>query len=184
MYESKTADSYSRSIGSSFIFFQVVVRNMKPVVKKAVVVAIVLILVFSLGFAGGVIGSRMMAGRGEDSGKVDKPRSYPIFDLGEFKLSLAGGKYTDSRMVSFELVLELQSQKFLEKIGGDDYWRALFRNEIISESMTQGIDSFQSPEGFLRLSEAFTRRINAVTPEVSGGELPVRRILFKSMIIQ
>jgi hypothetical protein len=50
--------------------------------------------------------------------------------------------------------------------------------------MTQGIDSFQSPEGFLRLSEAFTRRINAVTPEVSGGELPVRRILFKSMIIQ
>ncbi|HDQ92903.1 MAG TPA: flagellar basal body-associated FliL family protein [Synergistetes bacterium] len=157
---------------------------MKPVVKKAIVVTIVLASVFLLGFAGGVIGSGMMAGRGEDHGKADKPRSYPIFDLGEFKLSLAGGKYTDSRMVSFELVLELQNQKFLEKIGGDDYWKALFRNEIISESMSQGIDSFQSPEGFLRLSEAFARRINAVTPEISGGEPPVRRILFRSMIIQ
>ncbi|GAB6280761.1 MAG: hypothetical protein STSR0007_08610 [Thermovirga sp.] len=141
-------------------------------------------VVFFLGFAGGLVVSKMMANEGPETSRIQQPRAYPIYDLGEFKLSLAGGKYTDARLVSFELVLELQDQKFLEELNGDEYWRALFRNEVISEAMGQGVDAFQNPEGFLKLSEAFTRRLNGVTPEVAGGTMPIRRILFKSMIIQ
>lgn len=152
--------------------------------RKIGLIIVGFVVVFFLGFAGGFAVSKMMASEGPETSRIQQPRAYPIYDLGEFKLSLAGGKYTDARLVSFELVLELQDPKFLEKLNSDEYWKALFRNEVISESMGQGVDAFQNPEGFLKLSEAFTRRLNGVTPQIAGGTLPIRRILFKSMIIQ
>jgi len=157
---------------------------MKFNIRKIGLFAAGFAVVFSLGFAWGLVVSRMAASGGKETPRIEQAKAYPIFDLGEFKLSLAGGKYTDARLVSFELVLELQNPKFLEKLSGDEYWRALFRNEVIAESMGQGIEAFQSPEGFLKLSEAFSRRLNGVTPDAAGETLPIRRILFKSMIIQ
>jgi flagellar FliL protein len=157
---------------------------MKVNAKKALLVFATVAAVFALGFAGGIVASRMAAGGGPEEMKAPQAKAYPILPLGEFKMSLTGGKYSDSSLASFELVLELESKKILEKLKADEYWETLFRNEIIAECMSRGTEGFRSPEAVLKLSEAITRRLNAVSPSIDGVEFPIRRVLFKSLILQ
>jgi flagellar FliL protein len=157
---------------------------MKVNAKKALLVFAIVTAVFALGFAGGIVASRMAAGGGPEEIKAPQAKAYPILPLGEFKMSLTGGKYSDSSLASFELVLELESKKILEKLKADEYWETLFRNEIIAECMSRGTEGFRSPEAVLKLSEAITRRLNAVSPSIDGVEFPIRRVLFKSLILQ
>jgi flagellar FliL protein len=157
---------------------------MKVNAKKALLVFAIVTAVFALGFAGGIVASRMAAGGGPEEMKAPQAKAYPILPLGEFKMSLTGGKYSDSSLASFELVLELESKKILEKLKADEYWETLFRNEIIAECMSRGTEGFRSPEAVLKLSEAITRRLNAVSPSIDGVEFPIRRVLFKSLILQ
>ncbi|MFP4482719.1 MAG: flagellar basal body-associated protein FliL [Thermovirgaceae bacterium] len=157
---------------------------MKVNAKKALLVFTTVAAVFALGFAGGIVASRMAAGGGPEEAKAPQAHAYSILPLGEFKMSLTGGKYSDSSLASFELVLELESKKILEKLKADEYWETLFRNEVIAECMSQGAEGFQSSEAVLKLSEAITRRLNAVSPSIDGVEFPIRRVLFKSLILQ
>lgn len=152
--------------------------------KKMILGGIFLIFIFSAGFAGGIFFSTIAAEMGEGSPKTHEIRAFPIFDLGEFKLSLPGGKFTNPSLVSFELILELQDQKILEKLNSEEYWKALFRNEVISESLSHGQEAFQSPEGILKLSESITTRINSVGPTLSHVSSPIRRVLLKSFVMQ
>lgn len=153
-------------------------------IKKVLLVAAVVVAIFAMGFAGGIVASRMAAGGGAEAPEMQEVRAYPILPLGEFKMSLTGGKYADSTLASFELVLELENRKVLEKLVSDEYWKTLFRNEIIAECMARGAESFRSAEEVLKLSEAITRRLNSVSPSVGGEKFPIRRVLFKSFIIQ
>lgn len=160
---------------------------MKFNIKKVLLVAAVVVAIFAMGFAGGIVASRMAAGGGAEDPEmqeVQEVQAYPILPLGEFKMSLTGGKYADSTLASFELVLELENRKVLEKLVSDEYWKTLFRNEIIAECMARGAESFRSAEEVLKLSEAITRRLNSVSPTVGGEKFPIRRVLFKSFIIQ
>ncbi len=152
--------------------------------KKMVLGGLFLLLVFAMGFAGGIFFSTMAAGMGEESTKTRETRAFPIFELGEFKLSLPGGKFTDPSLVSFELILELHNQKVLETLDSEKYWKALFRNEVISESLSHGQQAFQSPEGLLKLSESVTTRLNNVGPTLPKVSSPVRRVLLKSFVMQ
>lgn len=156
----------------------------KPNLKKIVLGGISLVIIFAAGFAGGILFSTMASGMGEDVPQIEETRAFPIFDLGEFKLSLPGGKFTDPSLVSFELVLELQDRKVLEQLNSEEYWKALFRNEVISESLGHGQEAFQSPEGILKLSESITTRINSVGPTLPKISSPVRRVLLKSFVMQ
>lgn len=157
---------------------------MKFNIKKVLLVAAVVVAIFAMGFAGGIVASRMAAGGGAEDPEMREVQAYPILPLGEFKMSLTGGKYADSTLASFELVLELENRKVLEKLVSDEYWKTLFRNEIIAECMARGAESFRSAEEVLKLSEAITRRLNSVSPSVGGEKFPIRRVLFKSFIIQ
>jgi len=157
---------------------------MKVNAKKALLVFASVAAVFVLGFAAGIVASRMAAGGGPEETKAPQAMAYPILPLEEFRMSLAGGKYSDSRLASFELVLELENKKILEKLKSDEYWETLFRNEIIAECMSRGAEAFQSSEAILKLSEAIARRLNAVSPSIDGVEFPIRRVLFKSLILQ
>lgn len=152
--------------------------------KKIVLGGVFLVFIFAAGFAGGILFSSMAAGMGEDAPQPQETKAFPIFDLGEFKLSLPGSKFTDPSLVSFELILELQEQKVLEKLNSEEYWKALFRNEVISESLSHGQESFQSPEGILKLSESITTRLNSVGPTLPKISSPVRRVLLKSFVMQ
>lgn len=152
--------------------------------KKIALGTIFFLLIFAIGFAGGIFFSTMAAGMGEESPKIEETKAFPIFDLGEFKLSLPGGKFSDPGLVSFELILELQDHKVLDKLNSEEYWKALFRNEVISESLSHGQEAFQNPEGLLRLSESVTTRLNKVGPTMSKVPNPIRRVLLKSFIMQ
>lgn len=152
--------------------------------KKMALGGVFLLCIFAVGFAGGLFFSSMAAGRGEKIPKASVTKAFPIFDLGEFKLSLPGGKFTDPILVSFELVLELQDQKVLDVLNSDEYWKALFRNEVISESLSEGQDAFRTPEGLLNLSESITTRLNGVGPTMPKISGPIRRVLLKSFVTQ
>ncbi len=152
--------------------------------KKMILGGIFLLLVFAVGFAGGIFFSTMAAGMGEESLKTEETRAFPIFDLGEFNLSLPGGKFTDPSLVSFELILELHNQKVLETLNSEEYWNALFRNEVISESLSYGQEAFQNSEGILKLSESITTRLNSVGPTLPKVSSPIRRVLLKSFVVQ
>lgn len=157
---------------------------MKFNVKKLLLVAAAAVAIFAMGFVGGTLASRMAAGSGAEEPQTREVQAYPILPLGEFKMSLSGGRYSESTLASFELVLELENRKIFEKLASDEYWKTLFRNEVIAECMTRGADSFRSAEEILKLSEAITRRLNSVSPTVGKEKFPIRRVLFKSFIIQ
>jgi len=158
------------------------------VVKKSlrkILVAFVLICAFfALGFAGGFYFSRMASGMDEENGKKEISRAYPIYELGEFKLSLPGNEFTDPALVSFELVLELEDEKVLKRLNEEEYWKALFRNEVISESLSRGQSVFRDPEKLLTLTMDLASRLNESGPSFSKINDPVRRILLKSFVMQ
>jgi len=157
---------------------------MKVNAKKALLLFAAVAAVFALGFAGGIVASRMAAGGSPNEIKAPQAKAYPILPLGEFTVSLVGGEFSDSRLANFDLVLELENDKILEKLNADEYWVTLFRNEIIAECMSRGAEAFRSPEAVLKLSEAITERLNAVSPSAGDVEFPIRRVLFKSIILQ
>jgi flagellar basal body-associated protein FliL len=104
----------------------------KKGLRKMLVAFVLICAIFALGFAGGFYFSGMASGIDEENGKKEISRAYPIYELGEFKLSLPGNEFTDPALVSFELVLELEDEKVLKRLNEEEYWRALFRNEVIS----------------------------------------------------
>ncbi len=154
-------------------------------IRKIGAVAGVVLLVLILGVGGGIaIGRLMAAGGGEPVEDKARSRVYPLCDLGEFKIALPGSKYVEGHLVSFEPVLELENGKVAEAFNGEDYWRALFRNEVLSEVMAHSVEAFQTPEGMLDLAAAIRSKLNAVAPDFEETQLPIRRVLFKSFILQ
>lgn len=152
--------------------------------KRMGIVAILVLVVFVLGFAGGMFCGGFAAGRQKKDSGVETVEAFPVFDLGEFKLSLLGDKFADSGLVRFELVLELQNDEVNQRLDSEAYWRALFRNEVISESMSHNQNAFRTPEGLLRLTEAIAVRLNEVGPVFPDVSSPVRRVLLKSFVMQ
>lgn len=153
--------------------------------KKMGTILAVILVVLLLGVGGGVVIGRLMAGEGvEPTQAGEKTKVYPLCDLGEFKVSLPGSKYVDGHLMVFEPVLELENEKVAQTFNGEEYWRALFRNEVLSEVMAHSVDSFQTPEGMLDLAAALRSRLNAAAPDFGEVTVPIRRVLFESFILQ
>lgn len=158
---------------------------MKMALKKVAFCLLGGVLVFSAGFFGGIqLGrSGFLLGTAAARQENPQPAAYPLMDLGEFKLSLPGDQVSGGALVSFELALELQEKKAAARLSADEYWKILFRNEVIEESLAQGANAFRNTEGLLRVSEAIVNRLNRVAPQ-SNGQPVIRRALFKSFILQ
>lgn len=154
--------------------------NMKKVGKISGGILLVLII----GLGGGLAIGRLMVLKVEGSTQAEVVKSYPLCDLGEFKIALPGSKYVDGRLVSFEPILELENDQVAETLNAEEYWRAVFRNEVLSEVMSHTVEAFRTPEGMLDLAAAIAKRLNAVAPPFTAVEVPIRRVLFKSFIMQ
>jgi hypothetical protein len=154
-------------------------------IKKIAVFLFGGVLVFAVGFFGGVqLGrSGFLLGTAAARQESPQPAAYPLMDLGEFKLSLPGDQLSGGALVSFELALELKEKKAAARLTTEEYWKILFRNEVIEESLAQGVNAFRSTEGLLRVSEAIVERLNRVAPQFNGQPV-IRRALFKSFILQ
>jgi len=156
---------------------------LKGKIKKIAIFGGIILIVIVMGVVAGLYFSGIVGKKPAESLDVVKNKSYPVFDLGEFRLSLPGDLSGDL-LASFELVLELENEKVLEELSKDDYWKVLFRNEVIAQCLMAGKDSFKSAEGLLRLLERIAIRLNEVAPTFKGVEMPIRRVLVKSFITQ
>jgi len=156
---------------------------LKGKIKKILIFGGILLIIVGIGVMAGIYLSGVMVKDSEAGQRVKDVKSYPIFDLGEFRISLPGD-LSGSMLVSFELILELENNKVLEKLSEDEYWKVLFRNEVITECLRAGKESFKSAEGLLRLMDAVVSRLNAVAPTVKNVDNPIRRALIKSFIAQ
>ena len=70
------ADYYTRSIGERVSLFQEGIICLKLNFKKMILGGIFLLLVFAVGFAGGIFFSTMAAGMGEESLKTEETRAF------------------------------------------------------------------------------------------------------------
>jgi len=156
--------------------------SLKGKIKKILIFVGILLIIVVIGVIAGFYLSGVMGKNSGAGQRVQDVKSYPIFDLGEFRISLPGD-LSSSMLVSFELVLELENDKVLEKLSEDEYWKVLFRNEVIAECLRAGKGSFKSAEGLLRLMDAVVSRLNAVAP-TKNVDNPIRRALIKSFIAQ
>lgn len=159
--------------------------GMKVALKKIAAFLLGGILVFVVGFFGGIQFGRsgLLLGMAAARQETPQPAAYPLLDLGEFKLSLPGDQLSGGVLISFELALELQDKKAAAQLTSDEYWKVLFRNEVIEESLAQGANAFRNTEGLLRVSESIVNRLNRIAPQ-SKGQPVIRRALFKSFILQ
>lgn len=154
-------------------------------IKKVAQISGVVLLVLIIGFGGGMAMGRFMVIRGGGTAKAESAvKSYPLCYLGEFQVALPGAKYVEGHLISFEPVLELEDERVAETLNTQEYWRAVFRNEVLAEVMGHTMEAFRTPEGMLNLAAALAKRLNSVAPSFTSVDVPIRRVLFKSFIMQ
>jgi flagellar FliL protein len=148
--------------------------------KRIFVFIIVGLVMFGIGFGGGlVLGRSMAAGdsASPESKQVADPG--PIVTIGEFTSNLAGsGKH----VISFSVSLEALNPRAAEVISSAG-WLLRIKNEILLIVKDKIYEDLTSAEGALQFSEEIKRSLNAQLPEIKG-EAPVVRVLFESFVLQ
>ena len=148
--------------------------------KRIFVFVIVGLIMFGIGFGGGLMFGRTMAGSdsaGGDSNKVPDPG--PVVSVGEFTSNLAG---TGRHIISFSLFLEAIDAKAAELLSSEG-WHTRIRNEILLIVKDKVYEDLTSAEGALQLAEEIKRSLNSKLPAIKG-EVPVARVLFESFVLQ
>ncbi len=147
--------------------------------KRIVIFIIAGLVVFGVGFGGGLVfGRSMAASEGpSDTKKVTTPG--PIVPVGEFTSNLAGsGKH----VISFTISLEVLNAKASEMVSSAG-WILRIKNEILLIVKDKVYEDLTSAEGALQFSEEIKRTLNAQLPEIKG-EPPVVRVLFETFVLQ
>ncbi|MDR2137156.1 MAG: flagellar basal body-associated FliL family protein [Synergistaceae bacterium] len=144
--------------------------------KKIVIFVIVGLIMFGIGFGGGLVVGRSMAPEGTAGGKAVAAPG-PIVPVGEFTSNLAGsGRHVISFSVSLEVLNEAAA-------GIVNTWISRIKNEILLIVKDKVYEDLTSAEGALQFAGEIKRSLNAPLPDVKG-EVPVTRILFESFILQ
>ena len=147
--------------------------------KRIVIFIIAGLVVFGVGFGGGLVFGRSMAASESpsDTKKVTTPG--PIVPVGEFTSNLAGsGKH----VISFTISLEVLNAKASEMVSSAG-WILRIKNEILLIVKDKIYEDLTSAEGALQFSEEIKRTLNAQLPEIKG-EPPVVRVLFETFVLQ
>ena len=150
--------------------------------KRIVIFIIVGLIMFGVGFGGGVVLGRSMASG--DSGSADGTVSRiqppgPIVPVGEFTSNLAG---SGRNVISFGVSLETTNGKAAETIASPG-WLLRIKNEILLIVKDKIFEDLTSAEGALQFAEEIKRALNSQLPSVRG-EAPVARVLFESFVVQ
>ena len=148
--------------------------------KRIFVFIVVGLVMFGIGFGGGlVLGRSMAAGDPAASDSKQVPDPGPIVAIGEFTSNLAGsGKH----VISFNVSLEALNARAAEVISAAG-WLLRIKNEILLIVKDKIYEDLTSAEGALQFSEEIKRSLNAQLPEIKG-EAPVVRVLFESFVLQ
>jgi flagellar FliL protein len=145
--------------------------------KKIVVFVIVGLVMFGIGFGGGLVLGRSMAPEGVPEGGKAVPAPGPIVLIGEFMSNLAG---SGRHIISFTVSLEVLNEAGVEIVNT---WLSRIKNEILLIVKDKVYEDLTSAEGALQFSGEIKRSLNAQLPEIKG-EVPVTRVLFETFILQ
>ncbi|MDR2174453.1 MAG: flagellar basal body-associated FliL family protein [Synergistaceae bacterium] len=147
--------------------------------KRILIFAVVGLVMFAVGFGGGLFMGRAMAPDSSSSGRtksVEAPG--PLVAVGEFTSNLAGsGKH----VISFTVSLETLNPKAADIVG--NVWLPRIKNEILLIVKDKVYEDLTSAEGTLQFAEEIKRAVNSQLPEVNG-EAPVVRVLFEAFVLQ
>ena len=147
--------------------------------KRIVVFIVVGLIMFGVGFGGGLVMGRAMAENVAQGTVTTVREPGPIVPLGEFTSNLAG---SGRRIINFSISLETINLRAAEIVNSPG-WNSRVRNEILLIVKDKVFEDLTSAEGALQLAEEIRRTLNAQLPQVSG-EVPITRILFDSFILQ
>ncbi|NLL36934.1 MAG: flagellar basal body-associated FliL family protein [Fretibacterium sp.] len=147
--------------------------------RRIIIFIVVGLLMFGLGFGGGLLLGRSMASA-DSGGEAKQVRAPgPILSVGEFTSNLAGaGKH----VTSFTVALELLNDKAMEIVGSEG-WLLRVKNEILLIVKDKLYDDLNSAEGALQFAGDIKRTLNALLPELKG-EPPVVSVLFETFVLQ
>jgi len=138
------------------------------------------LVMFGVGFGGGIFFGRTMITAGDAGGGADNvPAPGPIVSIGEFTSNLAG---SGRHVITFSVSLEAVNSKAAETINLPG-WQLRTRNEILLIVKDKIYEDLTSAEGALQLAEEIKRTLNSQLPNVKG-EVPVVRVLFESFVVQ
>ncbi|MDR2180235.1 MAG: flagellar basal body-associated FliL family protein [Synergistaceae bacterium] len=148
--------------------------------KRIFVFIIVGLVMFGMGFGGGLVLGRSMAAAESDAPDSKKvPDPGPIVSIGEFTSNLAG---SGKRVISFTVSLETLNNRAAEIISAPG-WLLRIKNEILLIVKDKIYEDLTSAEGALQFGEEIKRSLNAQLPEIKG-EAPVVRVLFETFVLQ
>jgi flagellar FliL protein len=146
--------------------------------KRIIIFIIVGLVMFGIGFGGGlVLGRSMATGDGPTDRQVPDPG--PIVAVGEFTSNLAG---SGRHVISFTVSLETLNAKAAEVVGSAG-WLLRIKNEILLIVKDKIYEDLTSAEGALQFGEEIKRTLNAQLPEIKG-EAPIVRVLFEAFVLQ
>ncbi len=148
--------------------------------KRIIIFIVVGLLMFGVGFGGGLVMGRSMAAKNavsEDTKQVKTPG--PIFSVGEFTSNLAG---SGKRVISFTVALETLNDKALELVSGPG-WVLRIKNEILMLVKDKVYEDLTSAEGALQFAGDIKRALNSSLPDIKG-EPPIVNVLFETFVLQ
>jgi flagellar FliL protein len=149
--------------------------------KRILLFVIVGLIMFGVGFGGGLVLGRSMAPDGDSAGGGDSkvPNPGPVISIGEFISNLAG---SGRHVINFAVSLETLDEKAADVVNSVG-WHSRIRNEILLIVKDKIYEDLTSAEGALQLLEEIKRTLNAQLPQIKG-EAPVVRAMFDSIVLQ
>ena len=148
--------------------------------KKILSFLIVAVVSFALGMGGGILAGKTWFSGTSGAGKTmqDQPPG-PVFALGDFTANLAG---SDNHVISFNLSLEMSSEKALVGIQNEAY-KARVKSEVLLAVKDCQYEDLKSSEGVMELSEDLRKKLNSILPQIKGS-VAVNRVLFQGLVVQ
>jgi len=149
--------------------------------KRILIFTLAGLVILGIGFGGGLLLGRSMAGSDTVSGFDGKAVAAPgpIVAVGEFTSNLAG---SGRHVISFTVSLEVVDSRTAENINSPG-WLLRVKNEILLIVKDKVYEDLTSAEGALQFAEEIKRALNAQLPRAKG-EPPVVRVLFETFVLQ
>ena len=148
--------------------------------KRIVIFIIVGLIMFGVGFGGGLALGRSIATaelEAEGTRKVEEPG--PIVPIGEFTSNLAG---SGRHVISFTVSLEMLNPAAATLVSSSG-WLLRIRNEVLLIVKDKIYEDLTSAEGTLQFASEIKRTLNSHLPDIKG-EVPVVRVLFETFVLQ
>lgn len=151
--------------------------------KRIIIFVVVGLVMFGVGFGGGLMLGRNMSsedGEGGAKGKQEVAAPGPVISIGEFTSNLAGA---GRHVISFTLSLELLNNEEALAVIQNPGWLAKIRNEVLLIVKDKVYDDLTNAEGALQFAGDIKRVLNSILPTVAG-EAPIVQALFESLVLQ